>query len=84
MSTPFGSSIYVKKVTGGSGTLVSTATVQPCSPSWGSPDSVIAGVDLQSAALPSGLQNIFTVDIPFLPTIDLRSAEVEGEFRCER
>jgi len=33
--------------------------------------------------LPSGLQNIFTVNIPLLPPISLRSTAVSGEFRCE-
>ena len=72
----------MKSVTGGSATTVSNPTAQPCATVNGTtPDSVIAGVDLPSA--PAGVQNIFTVDIPLLPTIDLRSAEVEGEFRCE-
>jgi Flp pilus assembly protein TadG len=82
LSTPFGSSLYVQKVTGGTATTVSGSTSQPCATVNGAtPDSVIAGIDLQTA--PSGLQNIFTVDIPLLPSIDLRSAKVEGEFRCE-
>ena len=82
LSAPLGSSVYVKSVTGGTATTVSNPTTQPCATVNGTaPDSVIAGVDLQTA--PAGVQNIFTVDIPLLPTIDLRSAEVEGEFRCE-
>jgi Flp pilus assembly protein TadG len=77
-----GSSVYVKSVTGGTATTISSSTAQPCASVNGTtPDSVIAGVDLRSA--PAGVQNIFTVDIPLLPSIDLRSAEVEGEFRCE-
>jgi Flp pilus assembly protein TadG len=81
VSTPFGSSLYVKSVTGGTQTSVS-GTTKPCADVNGTtPDSVIAGIDLKTA--PSSVQNVFTIDIPFLPTIDLRSAKVEGEFRCE-
>jgi Flp pilus assembly protein TadG len=40
-------------------------------------------IDLSSASLPTSLQHIFTVNIPLLPPISLRSATVSGEFRCE-
>jgi hypothetical protein len=42
---------------------------------------VITGVDLNTA--PQGLKEIFTVDIPLMPSISLLSATVQGEFRCE-
>jgi Flp pilus assembly protein TadG len=83
-SAPLGSSVYLETRTGtGSPTpFAGAATDKPCDPATGTPpDSVIAGVNLKTA--PAGIQNVFTVDIPLLPTIDLRSAVVEGEFRCE-
>jgi Flp pilus assembly protein TadG len=83
-SSPLGAAVYLKTRTGQSSpvTFAGASTDKPCDPSTGPPpDSVIAGVDLHTA--PAGIQNIFTVDIPFMPSIDLRSATVEGEFRCE-
>jgi len=83
ISTSFGSSLYVKSVTGGTQTTVSGST-KPCADVNGvTPDSVIAGIQLSSPALPSGLKDIFTIDIPLLPTIPLRGAQIEGQFRCE-
>jgi len=86
ISTPFGSSLYIQTVKNGTPTTVpnTPTTTVPCATvNDVTPDSVIAGVDLTSPSLPTGLQNIFTVDIPLLPTIDLRHSQVEGEFRCE-
>jgi Flp pilus assembly protein TadG len=40
-------------------------------------------VDLTSPALPAALQNIFVVDIPFIPPIPLTGAKIDGVFRCE-
>ena len=40
-------------------------------------------VDLNSSALPAMLQDIFVLDIPLMPPIDLRNATVNGVFRCE-
>jgi len=84
-SAPLGSSVYLKTratASGSPATFSGASTDKPCDPATGTPpDSVIAGVNLKTA--PAGIQNIFTVDIPLLPTIDLRSAVVEGEFRCE-
>jgi Flp pilus assembly protein TadG len=83
ITTPFGSSLYVKSVTGGAQTTV-TGSTKPCADvNSVTPDSVIVGIQLSSAALPSGLQDIFTIDIPLLPTIPLRGAQIEGQFRCE-
>jgi Flp pilus assembly protein TadG len=83
ISTSFGSSLFVKSVTGATQTTV-TGSSKPCAEVNGvTPDSVIAGVDLSSQSLPAGLRDIFTVDIPLLPTINLRASQVEGEFRCE-
>jgi Flp pilus assembly pilin Flp len=76
-----GSSLYIQTRTGNSAPVTATGD-KPCVPDASTPPgSVIAGINLQTA--PAGLQNIFTVDIPLLPEIDLRSANVEGEFRCE-
>jgi Flp pilus assembly protein TadG len=83
ISTSFGSSLFVKSITGGTQTTV-TGSGKPCAPVNGvTPDSVITGIDLSSPSLPAGLRDIFTVDIPLLPTINLRTSQVAGEFRCE-
>ena len=47
------------------------------------PQSVKTQIDLGNAALPAGLVNVFTVDIPLMPPISLRGAKIFGEFRCE-
>jgi Flp pilus assembly protein TadG len=62
-----------------------TGTSKPCQKIAAQPvpTNVRTTIDLSSATLPSGLVNIFTVDVPLLPTISLRSAIVQGEFRCE-
>jgi len=61
-----------------------TPTSRPCAPTSGPiPDSVRATISLNNAQLPPGLVDVFTVDIPLMPTISLRSAQVYGEFRCE-
>jgi hypothetical protein len=61
-----------------------TGSTKPCADVNGvTPDAVTTSIDLTSPSLPQGLQNIFTVDIPLLPTIDLRNSQVVGEFRCE-
>lgn len=83
ISAPMGSAIYVKTRTG-TNPPASPSTDPPCDSTSALPaDSVIAGVDLKSAALPSGVAQVFTVNIPLLPTIRLNSALVQGEFRCE-
>jgi hypothetical protein len=83
ISTPFGSSLVVQRVMNGSSTTV-TGSTKPCADvNDVTPDSVVVGIDLTSTSLPPGLENIFTVDIPLLPTIDLTRSQVEGEFRCE-
>ena len=86
ISTSFGNSLYIQTVTNGTRTTVpnSPTTTKPCAlVNNVAPDSVVTGIDLTSPSLPQGLQNIFTVDIPLLPTIDLRNSQVEGAFRCE-
>ena len=40
-------------------------------------------VDLNSSALPATLKDIFVLDIPLLPPINLRNATINGVFRCE-
>jgi Flp pilus assembly protein TadG len=44
---------------------------------------VKVAVDLKSGSLPPTLQNIFVVDIPLMPPIDLTGATINGVFRCE-
>ncbi len=81
----FGTSLQIsKQTTPGTYVAVTTPTDRPCVALTGPvPLSVRSTVDLSSNQLPSGLQDIFTVDIPLMPTISLRSAKVYGEFRCE-
>lgn len=63
---------------------VSNGTDRPCVPTTGpTPISVRAQIALNSPSLPPSLVDIFTVDIPLMPPISLRSATVTGEFRCE-
>jgi Flp pilus assembly protein TadG len=45
-------------------------------------DSARVTINLSSNQLPGSLQDIFSVDIPFVPTINITSP-VYGEFRCE-
>ena len=45
--------------------------------------AIRARVVLADPNLPGRLQDIFTVDIPLLPSISLTSATIEGQFRCE-
>ena len=45
-------------------------------------ESARVTIDLGSNQLPGSLQDIFSVDIPFVPTINITSP-VYGEFRCE-
>jgi Flp pilus assembly protein TadG len=58
------------------------------SPSGGCPDPGAGGIDqsvtvtLDNASLPSGVQEIFSIDIPLLPSYDLDPV-IEGTFRCE-
>jgi Flp pilus assembly protein TadG len=61
---------------------------KPCvAPTGPTPVSTVAQIDLSSPSLPTSLQNIFTVDIPLMPSIDLRTingpTKLYGEFRCE-
>jgi hypothetical protein len=80
-----GGSVYVQKRVGNAApTTVSGANTKPCAMVNNvKPDSVIAGVNLNSPALPGSLVDIFTVDIPLMPPISMRTAVVQGEFRCE-
>jgi hypothetical protein len=40
-------------------------------------------VDLNNPALPQPLQDIFVLNIPLMPQMSLKGADVMGEFRCE-
>src|SRR4051812_45321078 len=45
--------------------------------------SVKVNVNLQDPGLPQSLQDIFVVDIPLMPPISLKGAQINGVFRCE-
>jgi Flp pilus assembly protein TadG len=76
-------SVVVESRTGGTYATVSTSTSKPCVPTTGTPpDAVRAEITLGNT--PQTLTDIFTVDIPLMPTISLLNAQVYGEFRCER
>lgn len=52
----------------------------PATPS--ASDSARVTINLANASLPASLKDVFSVDIPFIPTITINST-VFGEFRCE-
>ena len=64
--------------------LASSAALSatPCPASPTANDTASVNLDLASPALPSGLKDIFTVNIPLMPPITINTA-VSGEFRCE-
>jgi Flp pilus assembly protein TadG len=57
-------------------------------PSGGCPDPGAGGIDqsvnveLDPSTLPPGIQEILSIDIPFVPSIQL-DPDIEGTFRCE-
>ena len=51
-------------------------------PSAGNPIDQSVTVSLNNAALPGNMQDIFSIDIPMLPSITLNPT-IEGTFRCE-
>jgi len=57
-------------------------TYQLCPATPTPSESARVTIDLSSNQLPGSLQDIFSVDIPFVPTINITSP-VYGEFRCE-
>ena len=57
-------------------------TYQMCPASPDDDDSARVSINLASGSLPGSLQDIFSVDIQFVPTINI-TAPVYGEFRCE-
>jgi Flp pilus assembly protein TadG len=81
----FGSSLTIlKQSPAGTYTAVTGSTTRPCVVTSGpAPISVKTNINLNDNGLPNGLKDIFTVDIPLMPSISLRSAQVYGEFRCE-
>ncbi len=75
--------VVEQQATAGTYTAVNGVT-QPCAKVSGvQPLSVRTSVDLQSGSLPAVLQDVFVLDIPLMPSISLRGADVAGEFRCE-
>jgi Flp pilus assembly protein TadG len=81
----FGNSLIIERQTSANTyATVSTGTDRPCVTTTDpQPLSVRTRIDLASPQLPNGLKNIFSVDIPLMPTISLTNASVSGEFRCE-
>ena len=51
-------------------------------PSAGSPIDQSVTVSIDNAALPGAIQEIFSIDIPLMPSITL-DPTIEGTFRCE-
>ena len=51
-------------------------------PSAGNPIDQSVTVSINNGALPSNIQDIFTIEIPLLPSITL-DPTIEGTFRCE-
>jgi Flp pilus assembly protein TadG len=79
----FGTSLKIERqTTAGNYSTVALGTDRPCvTTADPQPLSVRTSIDLKT--VPSSLRDIFTVDIPLLPSIPLTSANVSGEFRCE-
>lgn len=51
-------------------------------PSAGNPIDTSVTVTINNGALPQNIQDIFSIDIPLLPSITL-DPTIEGTFRCE-
>ena len=51
-------------------------------PSAGNPIDQSVTVTINNGALPQNIQDIFSIDIPLLPSITL-DPTIEGTFRCE-
>jgi Flp pilus assembly protein TadG len=65
-----------------SGDVISLDETCPDDPEPDDATSYTVSVDLGDPDLPARLKNIMSVDIPFLPTMEL-TPTVSGEFRCE-
>jgi Flp pilus assembly protein TadG len=72
-----------------SGALPAGFSGYTISPSGGCPDPGDATsvdqavtITIDPDALPAGLQEIFSIDIPLMPSFDL-NPQIEGTFRCE-
>jgi len=65
------------------GALADTARACPTADQQTQFSSVKVNVDLQNAGLPQALKDIFVVDIPMMPPISLKGAQINGVFRCE-
>jgi Flp pilus assembly protein TadG len=75
--------ILVESTTNGSTWTAATTRACPAPQSQTVQSATRVRIDLNSSSLPASLQHIFTVNIPLLPPISLRTATVSGEFRCE-
>lgn len=82
---PPGSAAVVVEYTSNGTTWASVAAGRACpvKASQTVNSSVRTRINLASSALPAALQDIFVVDIPLIPSIDLRGAPISGQFRCE-
>ena len=65
------------------GPLADTARACPTADQQTDFSSVKVNVNLQDPGLPQSLQDIFVVDIPLMPPISLKGAQINGVFRCE-
>ena len=74
---------YTADGTTGGGPLGNTTTGCPVKANQTTSSQVKVEVDLMSPALPALLDNIFIVDIPMMPPISLKGAQISGVFRCE-
>jgi Flp pilus assembly protein TadG len=75
--------VIVESTTNGSTWVTATTGACPTPQNQTIQSATRVRIDLSSPSLPSSLQNIFTVNIPLIPPISLRSTTVSGEFRCE-
>jgi len=57
-------------------------SIVPCPTDPDDDSSANVSINTQDPDLPANIQDILSVDIPFLPTININTT-VSGEFRCE-
>ncbi|HYJ60206.1 MAG TPA: TadE/TadG family type IV pilus assembly protein [Actinomycetota bacterium] len=57
-------------------------SISPCPATPDLDDSAIVSINTQDPDLPGNISDIMSVDIPFVPTININTT-IHGEFRCE-
>jgi len=77
--------LIVERTIDGTTWTATPAGQNPCPPKalQTTSSQVRVRVDLLNAGLPALLNNIFVVDIPLMPPISLKGAQISGVFRCE-